>query len=77
MTHKQVFEAFQQSGLVSSLKEEPSFSGRNCDVCCGLPGDRYEITGYLNLKEAQTEKKKGDNLYQLSVCPGCYLKLFG
>lgn len=76
MKHADVYSALQSSGLVSSKNEEPYFSHHLCDNCNGLAGDRYEVEGYLNLTEAQTEVNKGDNLYTLELCADCYQELF-
>ena len=76
LKHTDVYKSLQASGLVSCKNDEPYFTSRRCDNCNGLAGDRYEIEGYLNLSEAQTEKNKGDNLYTLELCSDCYQELF-
>lgn len=72
MTHTEVAQAFEASGLFHATHDEPYFTWRRCDACQGLPGDRYEVTGYLNLEEA----KAGEgNLYTLEICPECLYRM--
>lgn len=76
LSSQAVYKAFQSSGLVSTKNDEPYFSSHRCDNCNGLPGNRYDVEGYLNLDEARNEKNKGDNLYTLELCEECYMELF-
>jgi len=72
MKNQEVYNELQKSGLVSTINNEGYFSHRRCDNCNGLPGIRYEVEGYLNLKEARGR----GNLYQLELCEECYMNLF-
>jgi hypothetical protein len=72
MLHKEVFEAFIESGLFKEV-DHNEFSKVPCEVCDSrLRGERWQINGYTNLKEA----KDPGNLRGLSICRDCYDKLY-
>ena len=73
LTPKDVFNCFQSNGLFSeNEKEHNEFSATRCEVCNGLAGERFSITGYINLDEA----KYIGNLYSLDICIDCFGKLY-
>jgi len=73
LTASEVFAAFQANGLYSDNEENHNeFSSRPCEVCNGLSGERFNVTGYINLDEAKYE----GNLYSLDICVDCFEKLF-
>lgn len=56
------------SGLFST-NEEPTFRHHPCDVCNCDGWDSYDVEGYLNLEEAQSDPE--GNKYNFKICPKC------
>jgi hypothetical protein len=71
MNGSYVFDEFMKSGLHSEIGHN-EFSKEKCENCGGLPGERFTISGYFNLKHA----REGES-YEIEICIDCYEKLMG
>lgn len=76
METKQIMQDIEESGLFSTIDDEPYFSWHGGDhPGCSEPGKGntvYDVKGYRNLKEAQGNK---DNYYKFRICEECFYRM--